>query len=574
MKNFESNVQYIKYLVNKAVASHFFKGTLGKTVTSAQEIAEEIIPGPKATFRCCIYKERHIVEDRVRLVMDPTEDNIVINVLDSACDECPIDRFVVTEACRGCLGHKCQEVCPRGAITIVKNKSYINQDLCIECGRCKQACPFDAISEVKRPCMRACAVGAVTIDENRKAKINHDKCISCGACVQQCPFGAIVDKSYVVDVLRLLRDSFNNTGYHVYAAVAPAVASQFPEVATGQVYAGIKELGFYDVVEAAIGGDMVTMAETEEFVETIDEKKWKTTSCCPAFVDYVRKNFPEQMSHVSTVVSPMIAIARAIKAKDEKAKVVFIGPCTAKKVEIKQEDLKGAVDYVLTFEELHSLLDAKEIDLEKLEAISAGEPSSYGRIFARTGGVAESVRRVAKLEGIEKEINPIRCSGIDECMKAIRLASFGRLEENLIEGMACKFGCTGGAASLIHEARGIEMINKYSREALTDDPSEGFRGYDMASINMERDFGLEKKEEEAKEEPKAEAAKAEEVKTEEVKTEEAPAQKKTTRKKKAEGETAEKKPRKPRAKKKTEESEVMAEQVGLAETEEQKENNA
>lgn len=493
MNHFDSNVQYIKYLVNKEVASRFFQGTLDRSMDSVREIAEAIIPGPKAMFRCCIYNERHIIEDRVRLIMEPTKDNIVINVLDSACDECPIDRFVVSDSCRGCLGHKCQEICPRKAITIVNHRAYINQDLCIECGRCKQVCPFNAISEVMRPCMRACSVGAVKMDENRKAMIDHDKCISCGACVHQCPFGAIVDKSYVVDALTLLRDSWNNTSYHVYAVVAPAVASQFSNVTVGQVFAGIKELGFYAVVEGAIGGDMVSLAETEEFVKTIEEKKWKTTSCCPAFVDYVRKYHPEYMDHVSTTVSPMIAMARAIRAKDQKARIIFIGPCTAKKVEIKQEDLKGAVDYVLTFEELRAVFDARNMDLTELSEASAGDPSSYGRIFARTGGVAESVRRVAKLEGVETEINPIRCSGIEECIKAMKLASFGRLEENLIEGMACKNGCTNGAASIFHEASGIERVNSFSREALTDDPSEGIRGYDMAGVNMEREFEEVKK---------------------------------------------------------------------------------
>ena len=493
MNNFESNVQYIKYLVNKEVASRFFQGTLEKGFFSEKEIAESIIPGPKASFRCCVYKERHIIEDRVHLVLEPTKDNLVINVLDSACDECPIDRFVVSDSCRGCLGHKCQENCPKGAISIVNHRAYINQELCIECGRCKQVCPFGAISEVMRPCMRACSVGAVKMDENRKAMIDHEKCISCGACVHQCPFGAIVDKSFVLDVLTLLRDSWNNTSYHVYAVVAPAVASQFSSVKVGQVFAGIKELGFYEVVEGAIGGDMVALAETEEFVNTIGEKKWKTTSCCPAFVDYVRKNHPEYMDHVSTTVSPMIAMARAIRAKDKKARVIFIGPCTAKKVEIKQEDVKGAVDYVLTFEELRAIFDARNMDLAELTEISAGDPSSYGRIFARTGGVAESVRRVAKLEGIETEINPIRCDGIEGCIKAMKLASFSRLEENLIEGMACKSGCTNGAASIFHDVRGIERVNSFSREALTDDPNEGIRGYDMAGVNMEREFEEVKK---------------------------------------------------------------------------------
>ena len=482
VKNFESNVQYIKYLVNKEVAKRFFNGTSD----DPREIAEVIIPGPKALFRCCIYKERHIIEERVHLVMEPTKDDRIINVLDSACDECPIDRFVVTEACRGCLGHKCQEVCPRNAITIVNHRSYINQELCIECGRCKQVCPFNAISEVKRPCIRACSVGAVKMDENRKAIIDHEKCISCGACVYQCPFGAIVDKSFMMDMLNLLKNSWNNTSYHVYALVAPAVSSQFPGVKTGQVYSAIMQLGFYDVVEAAVGADMVSAFEAKEFAETVGEKGWKTSSCCPAFVDYVEKNYPQFKDHISTAVSPMIAAARAIKAKDPKARIVFIGPYTAKKVEIKQESLKGAVEVVLTFEELQAIFDAREIDLLSLEERDGGFASSFGRNFARTGGVAESVKRTVEVSGLDVEWKPIRCNGIEECIKAMKMASFGKLDANFIEGMACKHGCTGGAASLLHDAKGIELINRYSKDAVTDNPLDILEKYDMEQVNMER----------------------------------------------------------------------------------------
>ena len=491
MKGFESNVQYIKYLVNKEVASRFLMGDLDKSVYSLRDIAESIIPGPKAMFRCCIYKERHIIEERVKLVLEPSKDDRIINVLDSACDECPVDRFVVTEACRGCLGHKCKEVCPRDAITVVNHRAYINQALCIECGRCKPACPFNSISEVKRPCIRSCAVGAVKMNEEKKAIIDHDICISCGACVYQCPFGAIVDKSFVLDVLKLLRNSWNVEDHHVYAIVAPAIASQFPQVKMGQVFAGIKELGFYEVLEAAIGGDMVAVAEAREFAHTIDERGWKTTSCCPAFVEYIRKNYPQYMKHVSTTVSPMIALARAIKAKDKKAKVVFIGPCTAKKVEIREKDLVGIVDYVLTFEELRAAFDAKRLNLEEYDEVFAGAPSYYGRIFGRTGGVSESVMRVAEVENIDKDIRPLRCNGIDECIKNMKLASFGKLDGNLLEAMACKHGCTGGAASLSHEEKGIRLLDKFGKEASTDNPIEGLVGYELENVNMEREFGLE-----------------------------------------------------------------------------------
>ncbi len=495
MIRFESNVQYMKYLVNMEVAKRFFAGDDMQADDSARKVAEAIIPGPKATFRCCIYKERHIIEERVKLVLSPSEENRIINVVESACDECPVDRFVVTEACRGCLGHKCQEVCPRNAITIVNHRAYINQHLCIECGRCKPACPFNSISEVKRPCVRSCSVGAVIMNEEKKAIINHEKCISCGSCVYQCPFGAIVDKSFILDVLHSIRNSWNNTNYHVYAIVAPAVASQFPEAKMGQVFAAIKELGFYDVIEAAIGGDMVAVAEAREFAHTIEEKKWKTTSCCPAFVDYIERNYPQYMEHVSTTVSPMIALSRAIKEKDAKAKVVFIGPCTAKKVEIRKKDLEGVVDYVWTFEELKATFDAKELDLKSFEERNAGEPSYFGRIFGRSGGVMESVLKVAEVEGLDVEIKGIRCNGIDECMKNMKLASLGKLEANFLEGMACKNGCTGGAASLTHAEKGMGMLDKYGKEASTDNPLVGLTGYELEFVNMEREFDLPLKEE-------------------------------------------------------------------------------
>lgn len=481
-------MQYIKYLVNREVASRFFRNQLDKSVDGYREIAASIIPGPKATFRCCIYKERHIIEERIRLILEPTKNNNIINVLDSACDECPIDRFVVTEACRGCLGHKCYDVCPKNAITIVNHRAYINQALCIECGKCKEVCPFNAVSEVKRPCVRACPVGAVSMDENRKAMIHNEECITCGACVHQCPFGAIVDKSFVVEALELIKKSWNNTNYQVYGVVAPAIASQFPELSLGQVMTGIKELGFYDTVEAALGADMVALHEAKEFSETVAEKGWKTSSCCPSFVEYVQMYQPSLMNHVSRTVSPMIATARAIKSKNPNAKVVFIGPCTAKKVEMKQRDVKGAVDVVLTFEELRSMLDAKGLEMEGLAESPVGKASNFGRIFARTGGVTQGVLHAKELLHLEVPVKPVKCDGIAECMKALKVASFGKLNGNFIEGMVCKNGCTSGAASVTHEAKGIEKVNEYGKMAESQNSLEAISGFDMEKINLERDF--------------------------------------------------------------------------------------
>ncbi|MCD8037379.1 MAG: 4Fe-4S dicluster domain-containing protein, partial [Clostridiales bacterium] len=470
IKKFESNVQYIKYLVNKEITKRFINGTLED---SLDDIAETLIPGPKPMTRCCIYKERHIIKQRAKNAIEPLAGDNVINILHDACDECPVNRFMVTDACRGCLAHKCQEVCPRNAIFVVDHHAYINQELCIECGRCHDACPYSAISDVKRPCVRACAIGAIQIDSDKKAIIDDSKCVSCGACVHMCPFGAIVDKPYVLDVLKLIKESENNTKYKVYAIIAPAISSQFTNARIEQVIAGIEKIGFYHAVEAALGADIVSYHEAHEFADTVEEMKWKTTSCCPAFVEYVRKAFPDLMGHVSTTVSPMIAAARLIRSMEDNVKIVFIGPCTAKKMEIKQEDLKGAVDYVITFEELAAMLDAMEINLEECEDKALDNASFYGRLFARSGGVTEAVKQVVEHSGIDVEFQPMAADGLDTVSKILRLAKAGKLGGNFLEGMACKCGCIGGAASLSHGPKDVTQGDKYGKRSKEKDTVDG-----------------------------------------------------------------------------------------------------
>ncbi len=483
MRKFESNVQYIKYLVNREITERFINGTLD---SSLDEIAEKLVPGPKPATRCCIYKERHIIKERAKNAIYPQTKDNVISILHDACDECPVNRFMITEACRGCLGHRCQEVCPRNAIFMVNHHAYINQELCIECGRCKEVCPFNAISDVKRPCIRSCEIGAIQIDENKKAVIDDSKCVSCGACVHQCPFGAIVDKPFVLDVLNLLKESENNTKYKVYAVVAPAISSQFTNARIEQVITGIEKIGFYHAVEAALGADIVSYHEAHEFAETIEEMKWKTTSCCPAFVDYVSKKFPELMDHVSKTVSPMVATARLIKSLDEDARIVFIGPCTAKKMEIKKDDIKDAVDLVITFEELQAMLDAMNIELEKCEDSVLDNASFYGRLFARSGGVSEAVKQVVGHEKFNVEFKPVAADGLDACTKILRLAKAGKLDGNFIEGMACKCGCIGGAASLSHGPKDVTQVDKYSALSKEKNSIDAIRVFDIDSIDLDR----------------------------------------------------------------------------------------
>ncbi|GMQ59105.1 4Fe-4S dicluster domain-containing protein [Vallitalea sediminicola] len=486
MRKFETNVQLLKYKVLKEVASSTLNNSLEKDIL---DIQSKIIPGPKPETRCCIYKERAIITERVKLAMggDPDNDNI-IQVIDIACDSCPIQKYSVTEACRGCIAHKCKEACPFDAIDFSGQKAHIDTDKCKECGRCANACPYNAIIEIQRPCVKACNADAINIDPNtKKASINYDNCISCGACVYQCPFGAIMDKSSIVDVIRLIQESNNNDKYKIYAMIAPAISSQFTYAKIAQVITGIKQLGFHNVVEVALGADIIAYYESTQVAKELEEKEWMTTSCCPAFVTYIKKNYPELVDHISTAVSPMIATAQLIKNTDPTAKIVFIGPCTAKKSEINEPDLKGEVDYVLTFEELQALFDARDIKVEECDEGILDNASYFGRIFARSGGVTDAIKHVVETNNLDIDIKPVVCDGLTECSKNLKLAKFNRLQGNFIEGMACEGGCICGPASLSHGAKDKKEVDKYGKLAIETTVNDAIRIFNMDSLNLNRE---------------------------------------------------------------------------------------
>lgn len=461
MRKFDTKVQHLKYRVLKEVARFAWKGTLTENLINIPKI---IVPGKEPTMRCCIYKEQAIVAERVKLAMGGNAENTnVIEVIDIACDECPMGGYEVTGACRGCLAHRCEDVCKKGAITIDANlKAHIDKDKCVECGLCSKVCPYSAIINHKRPCQQACKVNAISMDENKAAKINDEKCISCGACVYQCPWGAINDKSYILNVINYINESDNNTNYKVYAVVAPTIASQFVYAKLGQVLAGIKTLGFYDVVEAALGADIVALAEAKE----LTEKGFLTSSCCPAFVSYVKKQFPELAEYISHNLSPMATIAKHIKEDDPTAKVVFIGPCTAKKMEFKNTEVAPYVDTVITFEELQALFDSKDIEITNLQEEDVDTASYYGRIFARSCGLSEAVAQGIKESGLEGfDLKAVPCDGIDACRIALLKATKKMLDGNFIEGMACVGGCIGGAGCLTHGEINKVKIDKHGRLA-------------------------------------------------------------------------------------------------------------
>ena len=460
MRKFDTKVQYLKYKVLREVARQAWQDTLLENVLDIPKI---IVPGKQPTMRCCVYKERAILAERVKLAMGGSADNPnVIEVIDIACDECPVGGYEVTNACRGCLAHRCEDVCRRGAISFDENHvAHIDKTKCVECGQCAKVCPYTAIVSRKRPCQNACKVKAISMNEEKAATIDNNKCISCGACVYQCPFGALMDKSYMLNVIDLLRKSEQGRSYKLYAIVAPSISSQFNYARLGQVISGLKALGFHTVVEAALGADMVAEAESRE----LSEKGFLTSSCCPAFVTYIRQSFPQLLPMVSHNLSPMAAIARFIKETTPDAKTIFIGPCTAKKAEAQLDTVKPYIDAVLTFEELQALFDSRDLDITTLPEDVLDNASYFGRIFARSGGLSDAVAEGLKEQNIDFDLKPCVCDGIEACRMALLKKSKNVLDANFIEGMACLGGCIGGAGCLTHGEKNKAEVDKYGREA-------------------------------------------------------------------------------------------------------------
>ena len=453
------------------------------------ELVNKIIPGPKPNYRCCIYKEREIVRQRINLAMaknptyNPDSTNIV-QVIDPACDECPIAAYSVTDNCRFCMGKACINSCKFDAISKGDTHMHIDPAKCKECGMCANACPYDAIVHLERPCKKACPVGAITYDEYGYCKIDEDKCIQCGHCIHSCPFAAIGSKTFLVDIIKDIL-----AGKEVIAMCAPATEGQFgEEISMAAIKEGLKKIGFADMVEVGLGGDMTAAYESEEWAEAYKEGRKMTTSCCPAFINMLRKHFPDQYKeNMSSTVSPMCAISRYLKATHPGCVTVFVGPCIAKKAEAQDKSVKDNADYVVTYGELRALMRSKDI---QFEPVSEGyqESSVWGKRFASSGGVADAVIECMKERGEDTSgLKLLRAAGGDECKKALMLLKVGKLPEDFVEGMVCPGGCVGGPSR--HKA--INEINK-AREALisqADDRKvlENLKNYPMDKFSMHRD---------------------------------------------------------------------------------------
>ena len=442
-----------------------------KELSYIEQLPYKIIPGEVAMYRDDIFKERAIVGERLRLAMglplrpvgehQPLANGIedcaipekfyeppLINVIPFACNACPETTVMVTDNCRGCLAHPCMSVCPVKAISMVDGKSHIDEEKCIRCGRCVEVCPYTAIVKYDRPCASACGVDAIESDNLGRAKINHDKCVSCGQCLVSCPFAAIADKSQIFQLITSIKQ-----GDEVIAAIAPAFVGQFGPMATPEkVFEGIKQLGFKDVYEVAIGADLGAVEEAHHFAHKVAtvEQQFLATSCCPSWSVKAKTWFPEVAHCVSDSLTPMVATARVIKKEHPNAKVVFIGPCAAKKLEAQRRSVKSDVDFVITFEELMGMFVAKDIEFGDMEVTqSVDQATGDGRGYACSGGVADAI--VANINSLypDLEVKVDHAEGLKDCRKMMTLAKAGKRNGYLLEGMACPGGCVAGAGTIL-----------------------------------------------------------------------------------------------------------------------------
>lgn len=482
MRYADANVIKIKHDVLEAVARLAFAGELEER---KDEIPLKLIPGPTAQFRCCIYKEREIIRQRVRLAEGKapgiTDDGNVIQVISSACEDCPISSYIVTENCQNCIGKACINACKFGAIEPGRTRTHIDPAKCKECGKCADACPYNAIAYLKRPCKFSCPVDAISYDEYGISIIDEEKCIRCGKCIHSCPFGAIGSKTWIVDVIKALK-----SGKKVYAMLAPATEGQFGEEITMASWRkAMLELGFTEFVEVGLGGDLTAKYEAEEWREAHEKGEKKVTSCCPGFVNMVKKHFPKIADHVSTTVSPMCAVSRMVKAKDPDAITVFVGPCVAKKSEAADSGIEGNADYVLTIGEFRAMMKAKDVELEQVEN-DYQQASVFGKRFGNSGGVTNAVLESLKEENENADVTVTVCNGAAECKKALLMLQAGKLKTDFIEGMACVGGCVGGPSKHKSEIETKRFRDKLIKEADGRNILENLSEVDLDSFSMYR----------------------------------------------------------------------------------------
>jgi ferredoxin hydrogenase large subunit len=448
MANSYDQLNIYKKAVLAEVALRAYNGTLKKD--DVNEIALKIIPYQRPKVRCCVYKEREVIRERTYLAMGLAPDGQAahpgqfVYVLEAACDDCNIHRVRITDNCRKCLFRPCTKACHFGAIYEGDSKMHIAYDKCRACTMCVKACPYGSILLSDRPCHRSCPTGALKYLENEIAKIEEPECINCGRCSASCPFGAISEISFIAQVIGEMRK-----GKKLVAMVAPAIVGQWGMSSLAQVYDALYALGFSEIMEVAQGADITSKYEAEEAVESKKNGIKITTSCCPAFVSFEKKYFPEvYLKHTSDVLSPMAITARMAREKFPGYVNVFIGPCVAKKAEKLLKKNADNIDYVMTFEEITAMMEAKGVDPLKMKGEAKVPNGSFsGRNFCNTGGVADSLNKYLEETGSSERLTLKCANGSEQCVQFVKDLALGKQTEDVLEGMMCEGGCMAGVDS-------------------------------------------------------------------------------------------------------------------------------
>ena len=471
---FVNNTQIIRReLMSRLIKLH----KEGKLLAEIDRIPLKLSPkNAQSRGRCCIYKERAVLkykmlpilgysiedeEDELKplsayaeaALIRETKSKTILTVVDEACTACVKTNYVVTNLCKGCVASSCYMNCPKDAISFMENgQARIDPKKCINCGICKEACPYHSIVFIPVPCEEACPVKAIHKDENGIEHIDESKCIYCGKCINACPFGSIFEVSQVFDIFATL-----NRGEKLVAIMAPSVQSQFPNT-IAEIAEAVCQIGFTDAIEVAHGAMETTKLEGAELQEKLESgQQFMTTSCCPSYVELVNKHLHEMKPFVSHTKSPMYYTAEMAKEKYPDAKIVFIGPCVGKRKEVADNDM---IDFILTFEELDCIFSGLSIEMKTLENNSTCAPMS-GRGFARAGGVISAVAKMYPQLGVKSvQVSDISKKNIG----LLRAYAKGKAPGNFIEVMACEGGCISGPCGKVDYGSAQKMFKKAMEE--------------------------------------------------------------------------------------------------------------
>jgi [FeFe] hydrogenase (group B1/B3) len=463
MKYIENQTALIRHNIKTEIARLFIGDKLEKDIN---RLPIRMIPHDSTSYRCCIYKDRELIKKRTIAALGfSLEDDIniehtllsdyaalavqreeptfpILTFLDEACRSCVRANYFVTNVCQHCVARPCIMNCPKDAISM-ESQALIHPEKCINCGICQKVCPYHAIVYIPVPCEEACPVGAISKDQQGRQEIDYDKCIFCGRCARACPFGAVLEKSQIIDVLKHIKSN-----RPVTAMIAPAIVGQYG-AKLEQIVGAIRAVGFSHVVEVALGADQTAELEGDPVMGT---------SCCPAYVEAVRKHAKAFLPYVSHTKTPMAFTAEKVKEAFPDSVRVFIGPCIAKKHEgLANQD----VDYVLTFEALDALFSAKDIDVEQFteEAELDLQPATNaGRGFPVSRGVANAV--IARVPDYIK-INPVLIDGLNRQNVKLLNAYAKKCPGNMVEVMSCEGGCVNGPGVVNAPGKAKKMVEEF-----------------------------------------------------------------------------------------------------------------